>query len=157
MKRSLIFIYDAILFIVLVIAFITLLFLSTFIVAFNPIITSSYNNYTEIIKSDVIKKGWFPPEIFPESAYDIFEKHNIDISVGAIQFYFTISDTQFIHEHFQKITFNNHTPLRSLIRINTIKHSHLYIGKKMIQISKDQFRQTYLLINWKKKRAIYWY
>jgi hypothetical protein len=48
---------------------------------------SHFNTYEELAKSEMIGKGWVP-EFIPKSAYDIYEKHRVDVRKVNVKFRF---------------------------------------------------------------------
>lgn len=53
---------------------------------------SYFKTYQELQDSELIRKGWVPSFI-PSSAYDIYEKHRVDLGKVNVRFRFVRGDT----------------------------------------------------------------
>lgn len=58
---------------------------------------SYFSTYKDLSKSELIGKGWVP-DFIPKSAYDIYEKHRVDIGRVNVKFKFKPNDTAQIEE-----------------------------------------------------------
>lgn len=141
--------YSLFILLILILFILVMIILSLFL--FNPIISSSYNNYTELVESQVIDKGWVP-EFIPKSAKNIFEKHNIDTNTGFVEFTFSLSDKESLLTHFYKADKHKFIPCLSIPHFMQNKTQlDLYISNK------TSYKNYSLVINWDTKQACYYY
>jgi len=134
---------------ILILVILVMIVLSLFL--FNSITSSSYNDYTELVESQVIDKGWVP-EFIPKSARNIFEEHNIDTNSGFVEFTFSLSDKGSLLTNFYKL--NKHKPIPCLLPPHYMQDNtqlELYISDKA------SHKNYSLSINWDTKQACYNY
>lgn len=72
---------------------------------------SHFETYQELKESELMNKGWVP-SIIPKSAYNIYEKHKVDVGRVNVSFRFQPDDTKEIEENCT-ITNSSDTKIRS--------------------------------------------
>jgi len=141
--------YSLFILLILILVILVMVVLSLFL--FNPITSSSYNDYTELVESQIIDKGWVP-EFIPKSARNIVEEHNIETNTGFIEFTFSLSDKENLLTHFYKV--NKYKPIPCL----SIPHYMQDNTQLELYISDKASHKNYSLsINWGTKQACYNY
>lgn len=59
---------------------------------------SHFETYQQLKESELINNGWIPG-IIPKSAYDIHERHSVDVGRVNVSFRFQLGDTKEIEEN----------------------------------------------------------
>jgi len=86
-------------FLLLSLLFLTLSALLSFF--YNDIETGRYDTYAQAKQEGALERGWLP-ELLPASAYDIFEKHNIDTNEIEGYFHYKEADEPTLLEQIKK-------------------------------------------------------
>lgn len=85
----------------LVVALFFLTFAGVISVFFSDIIVGRYDTYAQAKQEGVLERGWLP-KLLPASAYNIFEKHNIDTNEIEGYFHYTEIDEPTLLEQIEK-------------------------------------------------------
>jgi len=71
-------------------------------IIFDETLESHYQNKQEIIADKAIERGWLPNNI-PESAHDIYERHELDTNHGYGRFHFDKDERETFTSSMKKI------------------------------------------------------
>ena len=94
-----------------------IIILALLITACTDIIEEYYTNYADVVKSGDLEKGWIP-SFLPESAYDIYDKHNLDTNEIWIRFHFNKIDLTELTNVFELLGSDEQNKIAKILNSN---------------------------------------
>ena len=79
--------------VVILFAVLAILVVAVWLIGYSETYESHFETYQQLQQSELIDKGWVPSFI-PTSAYDIHEKHRVDVARVNVKFKFRPGDTK---------------------------------------------------------------
>ena len=127
------------------------LFILIVLASCSDIFKKYYSDYNELFNSGDLKKGWIP-DFIPVSAYDIYEKHNLDTNEIWLNFRFKKKDFNNIVDQMQQTDSIAQSKIKTIINKNfQINESDLlyykYSKGEFVAINNVTFVCYYCRIN----------